>query len=141
MIKIEKHGNIPTYSGICNKCGCQITCGTEDLLRDYSTTSPQIYVICPECGEKIYINSGYFPVGYTTAFSLETPKVELTFNWKRDLCDYAAMVKNARENIPFSYNTYIWNVLADLEDDLRTLAFASQDITTKDITKENETNS
>ena len=37
---------------------------------------------------------------------------------KRDIDTYIGQVKNARGAIPYSHQTLIWNVLADLEDDL-----------------------
>lgn len=37
---------------------------------------------------------------------------------KRNIDTYIGQVKNARETIPYSHQTLIWNVLADLEDDL-----------------------
>ena len=122
MIKLTQHGNHPSYSGSCLKCGCQVTCGQEDVYHDNQTTNNQMYVICPECGEKIIITSGYFPVGCNTAISVGQPKVEIPFNWSRPLKDYADMVGTAIRECGYSHNTYIYNVLTDLQDDLLILA-------------------
>ncbi len=66
MIHIIKHGNIPTYGGTCTRCGCEIVCNTEDLLRDSQTTNMQQFVYCPDCGEKIIITNARIPAGFGT---------------------------------------------------------------------------
>lgn len=122
MIKITQHGNHPSYSGSCLKCGCQVTCGQEDVHHDSQTTNNQMYVICPECGEKIIITSAYFPAGCNTAISVGQTKIEVPFNWSRPLHDYVAMVNISIRECGFSHNTYIYNVLQDLKNDLEILA-------------------
>ena len=66
MIQIIKHGNIPVYYGTCSRCGCQVSCQTEDLLRDNSTSGTQMFVYCPDCGEKIIITDAFIPAGFGT---------------------------------------------------------------------------
>lgn len=50
MKTIIKHGNTK-FNAYCSICGCEFTYELEDICKDISTN----YVICPECGEKIYI--------------------------------------------------------------------------------------
>lgn len=66
MIHIIKHGIIPVYYGTCSRCGCQISCQTEDLLKDNSTSGMQMFVYCPDCGEKIIITDAFIPAGFGT---------------------------------------------------------------------------
>lgn len=121
MIKVTQHGNHPTYTGTCMHCGCEITCGQQDVMCDMNTTNMQMYVICPECGEKIIITGGYFPAGCSTSVSV-SKSIDFPFNWSRPLKDYAGMVDTAIRECGYSHNTYIYNVLSDLKDDLTILA-------------------
>lgn len=52
MKTITKHGNTK-FNACCATCGCEFTYELEDICKDISTN----YVICPECGEKVYISS------------------------------------------------------------------------------------
>lgn len=60
-MRIIKHGNINNIM-ICTNCQCEFEYDDNDIkieLSEYITNS-QIcdrYVICPECGSKIYISS------------------------------------------------------------------------------------
>lgn len=72
MIKVTKHGNHPTYTGTCMRCGCEIICTQEDVMHDMETTNMQMYVFCPECGEKIVITGGYIPTGGATTTTFNT---------------------------------------------------------------------
>ena len=55
MVEVIKHGRNKTYTAICPNCGCQATCGEEDLIFDYLSTGKGSYIICPDCGGRMYI--------------------------------------------------------------------------------------
>lgn len=69
MIKVIEHGNHPYHRGTCTKCGCKVQCDPEDVMHDGDITGSPMYVICPECGERIMLLESYIPAGYGTATS------------------------------------------------------------------------
>lgn len=60
-MKIIKHGNLNNII-ICTNCQCEFEYNNSDIkveLSEYTTTSAicDRFVLCPECGAKIYIKS------------------------------------------------------------------------------------
>lgn len=60
MIKIIKHGR-KEFTHICSRCECEFTYEAEDLQSDVIEDSTDCistkYIICPDCGNKWYINT------------------------------------------------------------------------------------
>lgn len=52
---------------------------------------------------------------------IETDDTDIPSMWSRPLEDYISQVKYAREHCGFSHDTWIWNCLSQLEDDLTAL--------------------
>lgn len=57
MIEVKKHGNNNVYQGTCTNCGCEIECTAADVNFESNITGAPMYVICPECGNRIMITS------------------------------------------------------------------------------------
>ena len=61
MIKVIKHGQTK-FEHTCSRCGCVFTYEHEDIqseaIRSLTNYSSTRYVICPDCGNKCYINAG-----------------------------------------------------------------------------------
>ena len=60
MIKIIKHGR-KEFTHICSRCECEFTYEVEDIQSDAIEDSTDCistkYIICPDCGNKWYINA------------------------------------------------------------------------------------
>lgn len=70
MKQILKHGVNHAGPAYCS-CGCVFTYETEDIITEVSaltSASPTQYVICPECGAKIYICSFNYTPAYNPPF-------------------------------------------------------------------------
>ena len=53
MIKVIKHGKTE-FRGYCSRCGCEFTYELEDITLS-------AFVVCPDCGEHIYIGNKHTP--------------------------------------------------------------------------------
>ena len=66
-IKVIKHGKKPVMKRTCSVCGCEFEFELEDLQTDYTITLTSYpsqyrrYVICPDCGERIYYDTIFAP--------------------------------------------------------------------------------
>ena len=79
MIRVIEHGNHPYHRVTCAKCGCKVECDQNDVTFDFNVTGAPMYVICPECGERIMLTESHIPAGnsFTVASSPEkTPTIE-----------------------------------------------------------------
>ena len=72
MIKIIEHGYHTYHRWTCTKCGCKIECSQEDVMYERDITGAPMYVLCPECGERIILTESYIPAGYNTSLSVGT---------------------------------------------------------------------
>jgi len=67
-IKVIKHGKKPVMKRTCSVCGCEFEFELEDLQTDYTITLTSYpsqyrrYVICPDCGERIYYDTVFAPI-------------------------------------------------------------------------------
>ena len=70
MKEVIQHGVYYNRTAYC-PCGCIFTYGEEDIIKDLSnagatTTVPVLrYVICPECGARVYVPTIVTIPGYT----------------------------------------------------------------------------
>ena len=57
MIKVIKHGQ-KTFKKVCSSCGCEFEFDVTDLQDEWCLNSypsyKRRYVVCPDCGERIY---------------------------------------------------------------------------------------
>lgn len=59
-MRIIKKGQIPIeLECTCDVCGCVFAYNKEDVDNSVGCLYPDYWVICPSCGEKIYV--GKFP--------------------------------------------------------------------------------
>ena len=54
-MKIIKEGQKIEKRSCCPYCQCQFEYDNTDIYIDYSYTSPNSYVICPSCHQKVFI--------------------------------------------------------------------------------------
>lgn len=54
MIEVVKHGFVRPYKGTC-KCGCEVRCVAEDVYTTRNIEGLPTYVICPDCGEILFV--------------------------------------------------------------------------------------
>lgn len=44
------------YRGICGKCGVEISCGKEDLIKKKTSVNEfEDFTLCPICGDEIRV--------------------------------------------------------------------------------------
>ena len=109
MKEIIQHGAYYNRTAYCS-CGCIFTYGEEDVIKDLSnagtaTNIPTLqYVICPECGARVYIPTIVTIPGYTPPQpSLpQTPQPPYYWPsdswWSKPMCDTSTSTAEAHQD-------------------------------------------
>ena len=109
MKEIIQHGAYHNRTAYCS-CGCIFTYGEEDVIKDLSnagtaTNVPTLrYVICPECGARVYIPTIVTIPGYTPPQpSLpQTPQPPYYWPsdpwWSKPMCDASTSTAEAHQD-------------------------------------------
>lgn len=67
-IKVIKHGKKPAFKKVCPVCECEFEFEVSDLQEEYCLNAypsyKRRYIVCPDCGEKIFYDTVADPIIY-----------------------------------------------------------------------------
>jgi len=79
-IKVIKHGKKPALKKVCSVCGCEFEFDVSDLQEEYCLNAypsyKRRYIVCPDCGEKIFYDTVSDPIIYPQPYYPTTQPLE-----------------------------------------------------------------
>ena len=108
MKEVIQHGAYYNRTAYCS-CGCVFTYEEEDVIKDLSNGGssanvPMLrYVICPECGARVYIPTivtipGYTPPQPSVPQTPQWPYWPSDPNWNKPMCGDSISTATAHQD-------------------------------------------